>query len=316
MIALKKPVAWLLALALALCLGALLLPMAPLHAATRPVVTLYMTVDWEGWSLDAENLQAMRDFRVRYPHIPMLHLLNPAYWQRPGADAAIIAEQMRSTFLPQDGQGLHLHGWRSLVEACGVAYRSQPAFGAGDAVCTEQDCGYDVSLELAYSESALQQLLTCSSERLVQQGFDRPVHFRAGGWQLGPKLASALQTNGFVWDSSRIDYNLLLGRWAPDSALVDLLKTLHPEASPLDQPRELLPGLMQYPNNAALADYTSADELLQIFQRLVEQQKTVMVLGFHQETADHYLPRLEEAIKRIEQAAASRGVEIRWASYR
>ena len=211
MIALKKPVAWLFTLVL--CLGALLLPMAPLHAAPRPVVTLYMTVDWEGWSLDAENLQAMRDFRVRYPHIPMLHLLNPAYWQRPGADAAIIAEQMRSTFLPQDGQGLHLHGWRSLVEACGVAYRSQPAFGAGEAACTEQDCGYDVSLELAYSETALQQLLTCSSERLVQQGFDRPVHFRAGGWQLGPKLASALQTNGFVWDSSRIDYNLLLVRW-------------------------------------------------------------------------------------------------------
>lgn len=315
MIALKKPAAWLCTLALCLVTMAAL-PMAPLHAEPRPVLTLYMTVDWEGWSLDAENLQAMRDFRVRHPHIPMLHLLNPAYWQRPGADAAAIAEQMRSTFLPQDGQGLHLHGWRTLVEACGVAYRSQPAFGAGDAVCTEQDCGYDVSLELAYGEAELTRLLACSSERLVQQGFDRPVHFRAGGWQLGPRLASALQANGFVWDSSRIDYNLLLGRWAPDSALVGMLKTLHPQASPLDQPRELLPGLMQYPNNAALADYTSANDLLQLFQRLVEQRKTVMVLGFHQETAEHYLPRLEEVIWLIEQEAAKRDVKLVWASYR
>lgn len=316
MIALKKPACYLTCLCLSLCL------VLPSHAdpspavTERPNITLYMTVDWEGWTLDAENLQAMRDFRVRHPHIPMLHLLNPAYWQRPGADAAAIAEQMRSTFLPQDGQGLHLHGWRTLVEACGVAYRSQPAFGAGEAVCTEQDCGYDVSLELAYSEAELKQLLACGNAQLAQQGFDRPVHFRAGGWQLGPKLASALQANGFVWDSSRIDYNLLLGRWSPDSALVSLLKTLHPQATPLDQPRELASGLMQYPNNAALADYTSVDDLLRIFHDLVTQQKAVMVLGFHQETADHYLPRLEEAIKRIEQAAASQGVEIRWARYR
>lgn len=315
MIALKKPAAWLCTLALCLVTMATL-PMAPLHAEPRPVLTLYMTVDWEGWSLDAENLQAMRDFRVRHPHIPMLHLLNPVYFLRPGADGKAMAEKMRSTLLPADGQGLHLHGWQSLVEACGVAYQGQPAFGAGEAACTQADCGYDVSLELAYGEAELTRLLACSSEHLVQQGFDRPVHFRAGGWQLGPRLASALQANGFVWDSSRIDYNLLLGRWAPDSALVGMLKTLHPQASPLDQPRELLPGLMQYPNNAALADYTSANDLLQLFQRLVEQQKTVMVLGFHQETAEHYLPRLEEGIWLIEQEAAKRDMKLVWASYR
>lgn len=316
MIALKKPARDLVCLCLLLGFASLVRADPQPLTADRPAVTLYMTVDWEGWALDTENLQAMRDFRVRHPQIPMLHLLNPVYWQRPGADAAVIVERIRSTFLPLDGQGLHLHGWRSLVEACGVAYQGQPAFGAGEAACTQEDCGYDVSLELAYGEADLSRLLACSGERLVQQGFDRPLHFRAGGWQLGPKLASALLANGFVWDSSSIDYHLLLGRWAPDSALVGMLKTLHPQASPLDQPRELLPGLMHYPNNAALADYTSADDLLRIFDSLLEQRKTVMVLGFHQETADHYLPRLEEAIKRIEQTAASRGVEIRWAGYR
>lgn len=310
----KKP-AWLVVF-LAFVMVAL-----PANAETRRSITLYMTVDWEGWSLEEENLQAMRDFRVRYPHIPMLHLLNPVYFLRPGSNTAEMAEKMRATFLPADGQGLHLHGWRSLVEACEVTYRDQPAFSGTEGSCSTDDCGYNVSLELAYSETDLKRLVACSADKLVQQGFDRPRHFRAGGWQLGPKLALALQENGFNWDSSRIDASLLLGRWHPESGLISLLKTLHPDATRMDQPRELLSDLMQYPNNAALADYTTATELHGIFKRLVEKAQLegkdmAMVLGFHQETADHYLPRLDEAIRLIEQEAVKKGVDIVWASYR
>jgi hypothetical protein len=206
------------------------------------------------------------------------------------------------------------------LEACGLPYRSEPAFSETEGACSQDDCGYNVSLESAYSESELRTLVACSSEQLMQQGFRRPTHFRAGGWQLGPKLADALQANGFSWDSSRIDTSLLLGRWHADSALIKLLETLHPDAGALEQPRKIRPGLMQYPNNAALADYTSASDLLAIFQALAEKAQTerkemVMVLGFHQETADHYLPRLDEAIRLIVQEAADKQVHIRWASY-
>lgn len=320
MIKLKKPASCLAWLCFSLYFA------LPLHAEPdppptgRPTVTLYMTVDWEGWSLEEENLQAMQDFRVRHPHIPMLHLLNPVYAMRAGMDMAQVTQRIRSTFLPGDGEGLHLHGWRTLVEACGLGYRSEPAFSEAEGACSQDDCGYNVSLELAYSESELRTLMACSSEQLVQQGFRRPTHFRAGGWQLGPKLAHALQANGFRWDSSRIDPALLLGRWHADSALIAMLRTLHPNATALEQPRTLRPGLLQYPNNAALADYTSASDLLAIFKALAEKahaerKEMVMVLGFHQETADHYLPRLDEAIRLIVQEAAGKQVGIRWASY-
>lgn len=314
MIYLKKPVMWLITW-LILLPGFLLGSAMSVHAEQQ-TITLYMTVDWEGWSLDNENLQAMRDFRSRYPYIPMLHLLNPVYFLRPGADIETMTGKMRSTLLPADGHGLHLHGWRLLVESCGVVYKREPAFSEAEGSCSESDCGYNVSLESAYSEAELERLVACSANRLVQHGFDRPTHFRAGGWQLGPKLALALKENGFTWDSSRIDSSLLLGRWHPDSGLIKMLKQLHPDATPMDQPRELLPALMQYPNNAALADYTNAAELLEIFIALAEQRKTVMVLGFHQETADHYLPRLEEAIKLMEQESVKRNVKLVWAGYR
>lgn len=43
-------------------------------------ITIYMTVDWEGVSLEQENIEAMQMFRKKFPHIPMLQLLNPAYF--------------------------------------------------------------------------------------------------------------------------------------------------------------------------------------------------------------------------------------------
>jgi hypothetical protein len=320
MIALKKPAVYLAWLCFSLSFS------LPIHAdpdatpTERPTVTLYMTVDWEGWSLEEENLQAMRDFRVRHPHIPMLHLLNPVYPLRPGMGMQQVTDHVRSTFLPGDGEGLHLHGWRSLVEACELPYRSEPAFSETEGACSQEDCGYNVSLESAYSEPELRTLVACSADQLVQQGFRRPTHFRAGGWQLGPKLADALQANRFRWDSSRIDPHLLLGRWHADSALIKLLETLHPDATALEQPRTIRPGLMQYPNNAALADYTSASDLLMIFKALAERaqkerKEMVMVLGFHQETADHYLPRLDEAIRLMTQEAGVLDIDIRWAAY-
>ena len=48
------------------------------QADAQPAITVYVTVDWEGWSLEPENIEAMQAFRLRHPEIPMLQLLNPA----------------------------------------------------------------------------------------------------------------------------------------------------------------------------------------------------------------------------------------------
>lgn len=278
-------------------------------------ITVYITVDWEGWSLDEENLDAIRDFRARYPHIPMLHLLNPVYYLRAEADASKINQQIRSTLLPIDATGLHLHGWKSLVQHCKIAYQDAPSFAVADEACKDGDCGYTVSLELAYSQAELTQLVACSTDLLRQNGFQQATHFRAGGWQFGPKLAAAIQEKGFHWDSSSIAAHLVAGSWGEQSAMVQMLNTLHPKASILDQPREILPGLMQYPNNAGLMDYTRTDQLVEIFQTLIKENKPIMVMGFHQETAFDFLDNLEDAILLIQEHANSANVELLWGSY-
>lgn len=286
------------------------------NASAQPSITIYVTVDWEGWSLDEENLDAMRQFRQKYPNIPMLQLLNPAYFVRPGVDAAAAAQKIKSTLLPMDGHGLHLHGWKSLVERCELSYKSAPSFAGTTEECPEDaDCGYTVSLEYAYSEHELTILVGCSVDLLVQQGFRWPKSFRAGGWQFGPKLAGAIHKNGFVLDSSRTVPQLIASNWHEESELVRMVKALHADSSILDQPFDLLPGLTELPNNASLADYTRAEELVEIFKTLVANGKSVMVLGFHQESAFNYLDRLADAIPRMQQAAAAAGVRLQWAQY-
>lgn len=273
----------------------------PLLTSThKPPVMLYVTVDWEGISLEDDNIAAIEAFRRRYPTLPMLHLLNPAYFipsQHSPVALAAVRAQIARTQLPIDTIGLHLHGWQRLVEHCGLPYQDAPQFAEPPAQLT--DAGLTVSLTEAYRVPQLTQLLRCASDLLVAQGFSAPRHFRAGGWQLGPALISALTATGFVWDSSVIDATLLTTRWAADSPLVQSLKRLHPKVSPLAQPYALNPQLIEYPNNAGFADYQTVAHWLQLFEALLASEKRVLVLGFHQETAADYLPRLTLAIQRF-----------------
>jgi hypothetical protein len=290
----------------------LLALMLPLSGMAADSMQLWVTVDWEGLTLEEDNLQSMRAFREKFPYIPLLHLINPTYFIQPDVNRAQIGSHIRSTFLAHDTVGLHVHAMRSLVEYCGVTFQATPSIADAQEDCAHTSCGYSVSLEYAYTQQELTRLVACSSDLLTANGFQRPRHFRAGAWQFGPKLQAALEANRFVWDSSNIPASLLSGRWHQDSSMIRLLKKLHPHSTPLQQPFALSMNLIEYPDNAALADYTNTKELLQLFEQLANAHHPVMVLGFHQETAADYLIRLERAIPRMEKLAREKNLRIEW----
>jgi len=301
-----------LKLAFSFCLTFLLIAANCAHADQNKIITVYVTVDWEGVSLEQENIETMQAFRKKFPHIPMLQLLNPVYFLRDHPNNIVLSNIIKSTFLASDTHGLHVHAWKSLVTYCGIPYQNSHSFADTNEACETADCGYTVSLEYAYSQKELTKLIACSSNVLVENGFASPKHFRAGGWQLGPKLMAALQANGFIWDSSVTDANLLTTRWHDESGMVKMLRQLHPNSTPLDQPYAVSSYIMEYPNNASLADYTSTKQIVSMFKQLLVAKKNVMVLGFHQETATNHLNRLENAIPQMEAIAKEHGVAIDW----
>lgn len=281
------------------------------QAAPR-IINVYVTVDWEGFSLEQDNLDAVMAFRKRYPQIPLWHFMNPVYWVRAGADVKAISARINPVLQPQDVIGLHLHGWKKMFDYCHIPYQAEPEFGGRDEHCTSGDCGYAVSLELAYDQTALARLFTCSAYALEHLGYGRVNSYRAGGWQLGPKSIAALHASDFVVDSSRTDAHWVEQEWKGKTRLVEFIQQLHPNASVLDQPYALTDKLKEYPDNASLADYTREDDLVQAFETVLQHHGDAFVTGFHQETAFEFLHRLEDAIPRMEAAAKAAGVTIQW----
>lgn len=60
-----------------------------------------------------------------------------------------------------------------------------------------------------------------------------------------------------------------------------MIRFLYPNSSIYDQPYEIYPGLIEYPDNGGLADYTEGKVLLKTFRSLIKKNKKVMVIGFH-----------------------------------
>ncbi len=286
-------------------------------------VVIVMTIDWEGRELSKENLEALKAFRNKYPGIPILHFLNAAYYTKPDANAAEITKKIKSVMRKHDEHGLHIHAWKSLVEASGVKFKTKPDLGGWSLRNCQFDCGHVVSLT-AYSAEEMQKIIRKSNEILVKNGFSRPKSFRSGAWQTGPTVATALSREGFYLDSSAtVDY-FVSRSWGKSSLLVQSINRLWPGMSTVKQPylmkTEHKP-IWQLPNNASLADYTKPNTIFRTLKDNVDEflrnPKPVhyVVTGFHLETAKRYLPRVEKALEKIIDYSSSKGVPIQFAHF-
>lgn len=272
-------------------------------------VKIVVSVDWEGRDLKPDNLQAMKDFRRDYPEIPLQHFLNAAYYTKQQANAAQITESIKSVLLPKDEHGLHIHAWRTLVESSGVKFRTTPSMvreGMMIADCAI-DCGQEIVLT-GYTNAELRKIIARSVEILKREGFNHPKSFRAGGWQADDNVLEALAAEGFTLDSSATYAEFLKPSWEKYN-LYGFVGKLWSETKPTSQPYiyKTSSGLkiLELPNNSCLSDYMTGAAMLKVFQSNAlllknDPKKDVYLsIGFHQETATEYLPRLREAINLI-----------------
>lgn len=285
-------------------------------APNRGEVLLLVTVDWEGRDLVDANLQAMRNTRERFTDIPMVQFLNAAYFTKPGVDRDDAATRMRSVLAADDELGLHIHGWKRLFEASGVTFRDNPTFWGPPVPASEcgYDCGHEVPIS-AYDPGELSQVIRFSVDTLDERGFGRAVSFRAGGWMAASHVLHALASEGFVNDSSAVPATFLAGEIG-HLPLHQWIEELWDGTASTSQPYRL-EGLTEVPDNGALADYVTGDEMFAVYleakKRLAEdpEHDVVVNIGFHQETANKYLPRIEDALTRILDDAREDDIPLR-----
>jgi hypothetical protein len=273
-------------------------------AVPQGELRLMVTVDWEGRDLSDDNLEAMRSLRDRFDTVPLVQFLNAAYFTKPGADQADVSGRMNSVLRDHDEVGLHIHAWKRLFEASGVTFRNSPTFWGTSvpSYSCSHDCGHEVPIS-AYTTDELREVIRFSVDTLDGQGFGRPVSFRAGGWMAAQNVREALAAEGFDNDSSAVPALFLEGEIG-HLPLHDWVEELWRGTDATSQPYAL-DGLTEIPDNGALADYVTGDEMYAVYldakRRLEENpdENVLVNIGFHQETAAEYLPRIEDALERI-----------------
>ena len=269
-------------------------------------VYINVSVDWEGREISERNIKAIEIFRKNHPHIPMLHFLNAAYFTKKNSDAEKIKNKMHRVLNKDDEYGLHIHSWKTLVTRAGVEYRSTPTWSRwGDSGDCSRDCGHGVPL-WAYTEKELRKVIRFSLDTLENQGFGRAISFRSGGWMSSKKVLTALAREGLTMDASAVPRGFLESSQPVITSWVDKIWGRIKTTSQPYEVETVGGKILEFPNNGCLSDYMTGKMMLSVFKDNVEvwqkdQDKNIFVsIGFHQETAERYLPQLERAIELIE----------------
>lgn len=278
-----------------------------------------MTVDWEGRDLEFSNLLAFKNFRNKFPHIPIIQFLNAAYYTKKNADFDLINKNIHKTLLPIDIYGLHIHCWKSLLLQSDVSYKNTLSFAHQTPLIPEsldEDTGHDIPLSL-YSQDEIKKMIQKSLEILKSQDFKIGEYFRAGGWFADENVLQAIKSFGFLLDSSALPLHLIYNK-RKNNILYESLTPLWKKTQIHDRPYYILENLIEWPNNACLADYMEPEETFNIFKELKilhdknPELNYFLTMGFHQETAEKFLPRVEGAVNLIEALVKKENLDFQW----
>jgi hypothetical protein len=162
-----------------------------------------------------------------------------------------------------------------------------------------------------------------ADEIWAEVGFGKPTSFRAGAWTLEISTAQALADSGFLVDSSAVNwayleewdgYDLYSWNQAQWSTIGDTSQPYRPTDG------DILPGgdgpeiaLLEVPDNGAMVDYWSVDEMIAIFAANWSggalDAPIQVSTGFHPAPTQYYsedeFERLEAFFAHIDQFLAS-----------
>jgi hypothetical protein len=289
---------------------------------SAPNAPLYLMVSaiWEGSHIRSHNITALQEFRRRFGGIPLTHFISPAYFLRDDKNGEKSETLIRSTILVQDELGLVLHPWRSLAAKSGVLFRKSPTFWGNQITDTncKQDCGGEVPLAV-YNKDDISKLMTTSVKTLDAHGFTNLKSFMAGGWMATPEVLSAAAANQFKFDYSAVSQHLLRPK-LEHYPLYDWIGEVWQNVTPYTQPYKIdtkYGELIEIGNSATMIDYLSTQEVIDLFATYLAKKRAnptetlTFHIGFHQETAHKYLPRLEAALQHIFATSSAENIVIK-----
>jgi len=208
--------------------------------------------------------------------------------------------QQRDTF--NDEIGLHIHPYCNFVTDAGLTCITDQSdvYPAGDT------SGYTIMVG-AYGHDQFSTLLQHAKSIFATHNLGEPKTFRAGGWTATLDTIAALQDNGYIADTSALNWQYIQGAWRGHliaswnmtqwGPIDDTSQPYYPSEALITQSG---PGpnysLLEVPDNGVMIDYTTLPQITHIFDANWDGQHALtasrtMMMGFHPATgftADEY----------------------------
>ncbi len=282
---------------------------------------LYVVVsnDWDTSDNADSVISDQAALHTRHPHLVMTHLVGPYTF----TDGTLPAERLdaqlawleRARHDWGDEVGLHIHPYCNFVDVTGVTCRTSPTYAT-----SWRGVGYTVP-STAYEEDEYLAMLRAADALFEAHGLGKPTAFRAGGWAADERILRALATDGFLVDSSACNWRRM-EEWrdVPGASLYPLAMSLWGPIDDVSQPyypgehdaaRDAAPHLsiLELPDNGILADYVSADEMIEILRSLWDggalDEPRALSIGYHPASLDASTwTRLDDTFDRIDASLA------------
>jgi hypothetical protein len=190
-----------------------------------------------------------------------------------------------------DEVGLHIHPYCNFVVDAGLTCITDQS----DVYPTGDTSGYTIMLG-AYGRDNFSILLQHAKDIFAQHGLGTPDTFRAGGWTATLDTLFALQDNGYIADTSALNWKYIqqawkgkviaswnMQQWMP---IDDTSQPYYPSTTNIDANA---PGpdytLLEVPDNGCMIDYVTLDDMHHVFDAnfagTALAHPTTMMMGFH-----------------------------------
>jgi hypothetical protein len=256
-----------------------------------------VTTDYDFAEPGNTSLMYMERLHNDHPEMMMTHFWAPYTYTAPLADVSEARRTQLDTWIKKmrdeqgDEIGLHIHPWCHFVAAAGETCitNQSTVYPGGD---TD---GYTIKLS-AYGREPMSKLLAKANQIFEERGLGTPVTFRAGGWTADINTLHALADNGYVADTSALNWTYIKEEWANAELLrwnmenwSQINDTSQPYYPSTTDPQVPAPGasiaMLEVPDNGVMIDYVDDAQMKAIFD--ANWDKTpfaaprTLMMGFH-----------------------------------
>jgi hypothetical protein len=289
---------------------------------THPLYVL-ATTDWDYSDAGQAAMDFHDDVHAMHPGVKITHFIGPYTFTDPAVSDAREAEivdwvkRMRDEY--GDEIGLHIHPYCNFVEYAGLTCNTTES-----TVYENDTTGYTIGL-WAYDEEAFGTLLRTADTLFEEAGWGKPVTFRAGGWTATIDTLRALADDGFVADTSALNW-AKIEEWIPGgpgtgyytlyqwnmeqwSSIGDTSQPYYPNDGDVLSSAGPRLSILEVPDNLAMVDYVSVEEMDTILRANWDgsplDAPTTAMMGWHPSMSFSFASRVQGFFDLTDQYLAS-----------